>query len=165
VLEGLPMPKKILPLLVVLAAVLLAAPVLGQEFSESGNLLTHLTIKGVPIAAEVVSTPEKLYLGLSHRQGLAEGRGMLFLMKQAGLHAFCMRDMLFPIDIIWIADGKVAGVAQNLSPSYQGVVTPPVPVRLVLEVPAGFADRHGIKVGDSMELQLPGVASQAPNNP
>jgi uncharacterized membrane protein (UPF0127 family) len=148
------MPKKILPLLVVLAAVLLAAPVLGQEFSEAGNLLTHLTIKGVPITAEVVSTPEKLYLGLSNRQGLAEGRGMLFLMSGPGLHAFCMRDMLFPIDIIWIADSKVAGIAPNLSPSLQGVVTSPVPVRLVLEVPGGFAERHDIKVGDPVNLQL-----------
>jgi uncharacterized membrane protein (UPF0127 family) len=148
------MSRKSLPVLVLLAAVLLAAPALGQEFSETGNLLTNLVIRDVPITAEVVSTPQKLYLGLSHRQGLPEGRGMLFLMSQAGLHGFCMRDMLFRIDIIWIAGGKVAGIEEDLSPSFQGVVTPPVPVRLVLEVPGGFAARHGIKVGDAVELKL-----------
>jgi uncharacterized membrane protein (UPF0127 family) len=148
------MSKRSLLALVVVAAVLLVAPVLGQEYSEFGNLLTRLAIRGVPVTAEVVSTPEKLYQGLSHRQGLPEDRGMLFLMSNPGLHAFCMRDMRFPIDIIWIADGKVAGMSEHLSQSYPGVVTPPVPVRLVLEVPGGFAERHGIKVGDPVVLKL-----------
>jgi uncharacterized protein len=148
------MSKKILPALAVLAALLLAAPVLGQEYSQAGNTLTHLTVKGVPVTAEVVSTPEKLYLGLGHRQGLPEGFGMLFLMNQAAPQTFCMRGMLFSIDIMWIADGKVAGIEPKLSPSFQGVVTSPVPVRLVLEVPGGFAARHGIQVGDPVELVL-----------
>ena len=144
------------PLLVwiLFAAVLSAAPALGQEYSEAGNLLTHLTVKGVPVKAEGVSAPEKVYLGLGHRQELPEGRGMLFLIPTMGLQTFCMRDMLIPIDIIWIADGKVAGIHQKLSPSDQGVFTSPVPVRLVLEVPGGFAERHGIKVGDKVALQL-----------
>jgi uncharacterized membrane protein (UPF0127 family) len=151
--------------LVVVAAVLLTAPVCGQELSEAGNHLTHLTVGDVPVTAEVVSTPEKLYLGLSHRPGVPAGRGMLFLLDKAALHAFCMRDMLFSIDIIWIAAGKVVGIDANLSPSYQGIVAPPVPVRLVLEVPGGFAEGHGIKVGNPVRLQLPGVDSQEPDNP
>lgn len=159
------MSRRSLLVLVVVSAFLLAAPVWGQEFSQAGNLLTHLTIRDVPVTAEVVSAPEQLYLGLSHRQALPEGLGMLFLLNQAALHSFCMRDMLFSIDIIWIADGKVAGIAPKLSPSFQGIVTPPVPVRLVLEVPGGFAERRGIKVGDPVKLQLPGVAGQEPDNP
>ncbi len=159
------MSRRALLVLVVVAAALLAAPVWGQEFSEAGNLLTHLTIRDVPITAEVVSTPEKVYLGLGHRQGLAEGSGMLFLMQRAELQSFCMRGMLFAIDIIWIADGKVTGIEPKLAPSFEGVVTSPVPVRLVLELPGGFAERHGIKVGDPVRLQLPGVAGQPPENP
>jgi len=159
------MSRRSLQVLVVAATVLLAAPVWGQEFAKTGNLLTHLTIGNVPVTAEVVSTPEQLYQGLSHRTSLPEGHGMLFLLKEAGLHAFCMRDMLFSIDIIWIAGGKVVGIAPDLSPSFQGNITPPVPVRLVLEVPGGFAARHGLKVGDPVTLQLPGVAGGEPNKP
>ena len=133
-------------------AALSAAPALGQEYSEAGNLLTHLTVKGVPVTAEVVDTPEKVYLGLGHRRELPEGRGMLFLIPTLGRQAFCMRDMLIPIDIIWIADGQVAGIHPKLSPSDKGTFFSPVPVRLVLEVPGGFADRHGIKVGDPVAL-------------
>lgn len=162
--EGLLMSRKLPLLPVIMVAILLAAPVLGQELSENDNLLTHLIIRDVPITAEVVSTPQKLYLGLSHRQGLPEGKGMLFLINEAGLHPFCMRDMLFSIDIIWIVGGKVVGIDEKLSPSFQGVVTPPVPVRLVLEVPGGFAERHNIRVGDPVRLQLPGIASEPPIN-
>lgn len=143
--------------LILAAAFLAAAPALGQEFAASGNLLTRLTIKNVPVTVEVVSTPEKRYLGLSHRQELPEGKGMLFLFNQAGFYSFCMRDMHFPIDIIWIAGGKVAGIDPKLSPDDRGTFSPPVPVRLVLEVPGGFADRHGINVGDPVSVKLPAV--------
>jgi uncharacterized membrane protein (UPF0127 family) len=156
------MSKKLPLLLVFLAIVLLAAPVLGQEYSQAGNILTHLKVKDVPVTAEVVSTPEKLYLGLGHRPGLPEGRGMLFLMNTPAIQSFCMRDMLFSIDIIWIADGKIAGIEPKLSPSFQGVVTSPVPVRLVLEVPGGFAERHGIQVGDPVEFALSASGQKHP---
>lgn len=148
--------KAILLSIVFAAALLPAMPVPGQEYSEFGNPLTRLTIKGVPITAEVVTTPEKRYKGLSQRRELPEGAGMLFLFTTPGRYAFCMRDMHFPIDIIWIADGKVAGIHPNLSPADPRSFVPPVPVRLVLELPGGFADRHAIKAGDRLELQLPG---------
>ena len=138
-----------------IAAGLAASPCLGQEYSEAGNRLTHLTVKGVPVTAEVVDTPNKVYLGLGRRPSLAEGRGMLFIIPTMGLQAFCMRDMQFSIDIIWIADGKVAGVQPKLSPSDKGAFVSPVPVRLVLEVPGGFAEDHGIKAGDPVVLNLP----------
>ncbi|MGQ9688882.1 MAG: DUF192 domain-containing protein [Desulfobaccales bacterium] len=140
------------------AAALLSVPAPGEELSEYGNPLTRLRIKGVQIIAEVVSTPDRLYLGLSHRPQLSEGMGMLFVMGQADRHSFCMRDMRFGIDIIWIAKGRVAALHKGLSPRDTGDFRPPVPVPLVLEVPAGFADRHGIKVGDRVEGDLPALS-------
>ena len=66
-----------------------------------------------------------------------------------------MRDMRFAIDIIWIEGGKVVGFHENLSPRVPRNFQSPVPVSLVLEVPAGFARRHGLKPGDPVEFQLP----------
>jgi uncharacterized protein len=137
-----------------LATLLVAAPGWGQEYSQAGNPLTHLTVKGVPVTAEVVNTPEKAYLGLGRRQSLAEGRGMLFLLPADGIQAFCMRDMHFAIDIIWIANGRVAGIHPKLSPSDKDTFLSPVPLRQILEVPGGFAERHGIKVGDPVVLEV-----------
>jgi uncharacterized membrane protein (UPF0127 family) len=140
---------------VLVVAGLLAGPVWGQEYSEYGNPLVPLTIKGIPLVVELVTTPEKQYLGLSHRPGLPEGRGMLFIFPTANVQTFCMRDMRFAIDIIWIDGGKVAGIHPNLSPQDQGSFPSPVPVPLVLEVAAGFVHRHGIAVGDPVKVDLP----------
>lgn len=148
-------PKRVI-FFIILSIGLLARTASSQEYSKYGNPLSRLTVKGVPVLAEVVSTPKKQYLGLSHRKELPEGRGMLFLMQQNTRQKFCMRDMLISIDIIWIADGKVAGIHKNLSPLDKSLFRSPVPVRLVLEVPGGFADRYGIKVGDPVELKMPG---------
>lgn len=134
--------------LMVCAWLLLPGAAGAEEFSEYGNAFTWVTIGDVQIRAEVVASPEKLYLGLGNRPGLPEGRGMLFFMPALAVQYFCMRDMQFPIDIVWLLPGKVAGIARNVPPDYHGELASPVPVQHVLEVPGGFCDRYGIKVGD-----------------
>ncbi len=132
---------------VVWLAAALAAPSPGQEYSAYGNPITGVTLGKVLVQAEVVASPERLYLGLSHRPSLAEGQGMLFLMPEREVQHFCMRGMRFAIDIIWIVDGQVAGIEQNVSPTDDRTLTSPVPVNVVLEVPGGWSERHGVKVG------------------
>lgn len=132
-----------------LAAIFLAPNSLaGEELSEYGNPFTWVTIGRVRIKAEVVKTPEKIYLGLSHRQDLPEGRGLLFIMPLSQVQIFCMRGMQFPLDIIWLVPGKVVGLEKNVSPQYPGNLSSPEPVNFVLEVPGGFSEKYGIKVGD-----------------
>jgi uncharacterized membrane protein (UPF0127 family) len=41
----------------------------------------------------------------------------------------------------------VVGLDKNISPQYPGNIASPVPVKYVLEVPAGFCDRYGIQPG------------------
>ena len=119
------------------------------ECSEYGNPFTWVTIGKTKVKAEVVSSPEKIYLGLGKRWELPEGRGMLFVMPQREIQEFCMRDMGFALDFIWLTPGRVAGLTKNVTPQdQQATYKSPVPVNYVLEVPAGFCDRHGIKVGD-----------------
>jgi uncharacterized membrane protein (UPF0127 family) len=120
----------------------------GEELSEYGNPFTWVALGQVSVKAEVVKTPEKVYLGLSYRKELPEGRGLLFVMPQTEVQSFCMRGMLFPIDIIWLMPGKVVGIEKNVSPQFQGDLVSPAPVKYVLEVPGGFADKYGLKAGD-----------------
>lgn len=126
----------------------LAGLAAGQDGSAPGNPWLWVTIGKVTVQAEAVSTPERLYLGLSGRRELPEGRGMLFFMPEIEVQTFCMRGMRFPLDLIWIVDGRVAGLTRNVPPTFPGNLPSPVPVNYVLEVPGGFADRYGIKVGD-----------------
>jgi hypothetical protein len=112
-----------------------------------------VTVGKVTVKAEAVRTSERLYLGLSYRSELPEGRGMLFFMPAKQVQTFCMRGMRFPLDLIWISDGRVAGITRNVPPTFPGNLTSPGPVTHVLEVPGGFAHRHGIKAGDQVRWQ------------
>ena len=125
----------------------------GQEVSEHGNPWVRVTVGKVTVQAEAVRTPERIYLGLSYRTELPEGRGMLFFMPNQEVQTFCMRGMRLPLDLIWISAGRVAGITRNVPPTFPGDLTSPGPVNQVLEVPGGFADRHGIKAGDPVRWQ------------
>ena len=94
--------------------------------------------------------------GLSGRQSLADGTGMLFPFSRPGIQSFWMKDMNFPIDMIWIGGNKVLGFAENAEPQPG---TPmwglklyhsPDGVDTVLEVPDGTVEKDGIKVRDAV---------------
>ncbi len=141
-------------LLVALVALAgLAGQAGGQEVSEHGNPWVRVTVGKVTVQAEAVRTPERLYLGLSYRTELPEGRGMLFFMPNQEVQTFCMRGMRLPLDLIWISAGRVAGITRNVPPTFPGDLNSPAPVNQVLEVPGGFADRYGIKAGDPVRWQ------------
>ena len=131
----------------------LAGPAAGQEISEHGNPWLKVTVGQVTVQAEAVRTPERIYLGLGYRTDLPEGRGMLFFMPNQEVQIFCMRGMRLSLDFIWISAGRVAGLTRNVPPTFPGDLTSPAPVSQVLEVPGGFADRHGIKAGDPVRWQ------------
>jgi hypothetical protein len=61
--------------------------------------------------------------------------------------------MHIPLDLIWISDGRVAGITRNVPPTFPDNLNSSEPVTHVLEVPGGFADRHGIKAGDRVRWQ------------
>jgi uncharacterized membrane protein (UPF0127 family) len=68
-----------------------------------------------------------------------------------------MKDMLFPIDVIWLNSGKIVTyIKQNFSPETytkkraEKVFSPEPDTLYVIEVPAGDADRLGITVGSSL---------------
>ena len=110
----------------------------------------QVTIGNTTIAVQIADTDEKRQLGLSGRASLNEGEGMLFIFDEQGELAFWMKDMLFTIDIIFAdQDGKVVTIYKEVSPesylkSPPEVFTSDAEALYVLEVPAGFAEKHGI---------------------
>lgn len=106
------------------------------------------------VIAEVARSDARRQQGLSGREGLAENEGMLFIFDQQEPYSFWNKDMKFPIDVLWMARDTVTGVSPL--PRYDGkapaVITAPLPVDVVLEVPAGFANKHTIVVGSSIKV-------------
>jgi uncharacterized membrane protein (UPF0127 family) len=67
-----------------------------------------------------------------------------------------MKDMLFPLDIVWIKNKKVIGVEKNIQPQDlqpPDVLTPETEVDMVLELNAGAIEKDGIKMEDEISFQ------------
>ncbi len=101
--------------------------------------------------------------GLSYRDGLEPGTGMLFVYPDEDERSFWMRGMRFCLDIVWINDGEIVGAAENVCPE-PGVpesdltsYVSPEPVQFVLEVPAGWLDERGYGAGTPVDLGEVGV--------
>ncbi|MBI5456148.1 DUF192 domain-containing protein [Candidatus Kaiserbacteria bacterium] len=106
------------------------------------------------IRATVADTLAARAKGLSGRTSLPEGEGMLFIFKDDAAHGIWMKDMLFPIDILWVSKEKqVVHIESNVSPdSYPNVFRPPYAARYVVELPAGAAQRNSVVNGSEVEF-------------
>ena len=124
-----------------LCAIALTAPRGGE---------THIIFGDTVIRAETADTEEERKLGLGGRNTLPDGKGMLFIFPEDDFHPFWMKGMNFSIDILWIDSEKtVRHIETGIRPeSYPNSFASPVPVRYVLEIPAGAAEKHGVAVGD-----------------
>jgi uncharacterized membrane protein (UPF0127 family) len=108
----------------------------------------------VPVAIEVADTDATRSRGLMWRSTLADGHGMLFVFPEASEHTFWMKNTLIPLDMLFIgADGTVVGVHPDATPLSTAPIGVGLPSRWVLEVPGGWAARHGAAAGDRVELR------------
>lgn len=125
--------------------------------SYTNSKFVTVTIGGTKVKAELAISDEEKARGLSYRSFLAKDQGMLFIFPEKTIPAFWMKGMRFPLDIIWIADGEVKDVSENLPviktsdkslPHY----SPKVPIDMVLEVNAGFVKEYNISEGTKVQI-------------
>lgn len=111
-------------------------------------------VGGVPVRVTIAVSLADRARGLGGRESLAEGEGMLFIFPDDAPHSFWMKDMRFPIDILWLsASGEVVDLRENVPPdSYPTVFRPRIAARYVLELPAGFCATHGVHIGSVAAL-------------
>lgn len=120
----------------------------------------QITINGINIEVEIANTNLLRQKGLSNRDSLDEGKGMFFVFETQNIRpTFWMKDMQFPIDIIWINNNQVSQIMKNVRPDLPGVsdasrtiYKPNDEIDFVLEVPANYSDKVGIKEGDLVAL-------------
>lgn len=119
-----------------------------------------MTIGGKTFQVLMANTDALRVKGLSGRKDFGGYGGMVFTFPQADYYTFVMRDMLFPIDIVWINGKTIVDIKERLPPEagreeseltrYSGVST----ADTVIELPAGFAQQNGVKIGDKVQLGL-----------
>lgn len=127
--------------------------------SSNGYQQVNVTLNGVVLVADIAASNEQRTKGLSVKDGLAENEGMLFVFDTQGEQTFWMKDMKFPIDIIWIDSNKtVIHIEHNLPPCSFEVLCPtykPDEDSLyVLETVGGYAEKHHIAQGTRVEFEL-----------
>ena len=132
----------------------------SQSFAEKINYYHAIvtTSTGEKIPVEVADTLKKRSLGLGNRPYLKKGWGMLFVFEERKNHRFWMKDMQFPLDIIWLDNHRIVYINHNAKPASSNdepeVMTSPVPVNFVLEIAAGRAVKLRLKKGQQMKFKF-----------
>jgi len=150
--------------LLVLAAVLALtgptsplAPLLSPLSYENATLSIHdeNDTELATVDVRVADTERERYVGLSNTVSLADGEGMLFVHPESGTYPYVMRDMAFPIDIVFAGEnGTITTIHHAPLPG-----NPSDPLKqyrgqgqYVLEVPYGWTNASGISVGDRLSI-------------
>ncbi len=125
-----------------------------SELFSVGTPVLH--IGDIPMRVEIADTPVAREKGLSDRKKLDSVNGLLFVFDTTDYHGIWMKDMQFPIDILWISeDLTVIGIEEGVSPdTFPTTFRPPQPVRYVLETNVHYADTFGIGVGQKVVLPI-----------
>ncbi|KFD39121.1 DUF192 domain-containing protein [Schleiferia thermophila] len=98
---------------------------------------------------EVAVSDEEIQYGMMYRRSMAENRGMFFVMKNERPQSFWMKNTYIPLDIVYINSQKrIVSIQKDAEPLSERSLPSYEPALYVLEVNAGFCDRHGVKVGD-----------------
>ncbi len=120
-----------------------------------------VTVNNKVFKVEVADDQTERALGLSGREALAEEKGMLFLFEKPGYYSFWMKNMKFPLDIIFINEDKIVTVVNNALPqsaentnNNASLYQPTERANKVLETNAGLAQKYNLKKGDTVKITL-----------
>jgi uncharacterized membrane protein (UPF0127 family) len=158
----------ILPILGVIAFIV----IVGVFVQKSGNMdfsksllpqstpkTKTIVVSGKTINVEIADTTEARKNGLSGRTSLEKDSGMLFVFDAKGVSpSFWMKDMVIPLDILWIGNDKIVRIDKDVPAPIKGsddsklkVYSAGKPIDYVLEVASGYSDQNGFKIGDSVD--------------
>jgi uncharacterized protein len=145
------------PFILIAAALLvsLSSCASKKEVADSPNpKLPTATIRvgSVAVLAEVARSETERERGLMFRKGLEEGKGMIFVFDRDDQLAFWMKNTLIPLSLAYISsDGAIRQIV-DLEPRSLAPVKSERSVRYALEMPRGWFERAGVRVGDTIDL-------------
>lgn len=120
-------------------------------------LEAYFELDGHQVQLEVARTPAQQAKGLQFREPLPGDRGMLFPVEPATPAQLWMKDVAFPLDMIFLSDGTVIHVAKQVPPCNSlpqecPVYGPEEAVDAVIELTGGAAERLGIQEGTQIAI-------------
>ena len=112
-------------------------------------------LAGKTINVEIADSSEEQRIGLMNRTTLSQDHGMLFIFPDEQQRYFWMKNTLIPLDIIFIDSNLNIINVHTAEPCTQEpclIYDSTKPAKYVLEVNAGYAEKHGIKPGQEARL-------------
>ena len=111
-----------------------------------------ISVRGVGIDVEVADSADEREMGFMYREDIPEGTGMLFVFPEPQLLSFWMKNTPVALTIAYIDEsGRILEV-YDMEPETLSPTRSRRPARYALEVPQGFFERTGIRVGDTVDL-------------
>ena len=149
--------------LFVIALALFVAQPKGESAGEAQNKVPIARIGADNVVkVEIASTPQEIEFGLMKRTSLPDEHGMVFLFHPPHNVQFWMYNCLMSLDMIFVKNGKVIKICENVPPCLsknpdECPKYPPtiIDVSEVIEVQAGYAQKHHVKEGDKVSFELP----------
>lgn len=145
---------KTLILFLILIVGFLMLSVFGDYSKEKKGIAV---LNGNKIKLIIARTPTEREKGLAIYNSLPKDKGMLFIFEKKGYYPFWMKDMKFPIDIIFINDNKIVSFSENLPVPTKGEKLPiyesEKPFDSALEINAGLIKKFDLKVGDEITYE------------
>ena len=137
---------------VMILMISISAKLVTKKGAAQINFSTNGIIGNTPIQLGYARTPVEWKKGLSGQVQMKKNEGLLFLFKKQDYYGIWMKDMLFPIDVMWLNEsGHVVYIKENFLPSsYPETITPNILSTSVLEVTSGFVKSNKIGVGDAL---------------
>lgn len=141
--------------------VLLAAFALSQNYGQDMPFFQKTPkaiINNQAFDLLVAKTSKEKAIGLSEKKSLPENSGMLFIFEKPDYYSFWMKEMQFPIDIIFIKGNKIVIIYASLKPPKTQDESLPIykpyePADMVLEINSGLAQKYNLKKGDKVKLE------------
>lgn len=126
-----------------------------------GHDMETIFVGDLAVKVTIADEQAERLKGLSGVDSIDDLEGKLFIFDRSDRYGIWMKDMKFPIDIIWInEDLQVVDIKENVNPdTYPRVFRPSAPARFVLEVNAYFAKTFQVEKGDRVNIPsalLPG---------
>lgn len=128
----------------------------GNTFDKEGELTFIDGQSGqeiITIDIEKAETAEEQEIGLMYRREMQENQGMLFIGKQEEEKGFWMKNTYIALDIIYVnAEKEIVSIGKYAKPQSTESIPSGAPAQYVVEVVAGFCDKHGIGKGDRIRF-------------
>ena len=148
------MNKKILAFIFISVALVFSASIFLNKKDTSFH--KEIIIGNIVVKVKIAESPAEKQKGLSGRNFMRKNSGMLFIFSQPDFYPFWMKDMEFPIDIIWLDENlQIINIEKNITPdTFPKKFMPRLPAKYALEVNGGWSDKNEVKEGINIKVKL-----------